>query len=473
MKQLHVLASAVLLPLTLILGGCGDSGGDDKLSDSEAKSAGISALAAAVNATAAAMESSIADSDATNVTADTGLLKLRVDSATKKRIVARYQQVLGVAKKRAATLRARSPSLHTDSGIVAASEVVDEEELDALLVLSNRDGDVLTYSLNADHWCEGEIGADLAACIDDAKKISVVQTLDGDTSGTFAILINGHTLLVIGYASDSVYVEVDFAEIKLVLESTGDWDPDSEVTAFQGKIRLAVAVANVTAGQEKATVTLSVPAAINVGGVDAESGKDVSVTIAATSKLIEVMGDAGTDTASISLGVGVIDAKYPDEESLGDLMGTVVYHDVEEHIGGLTGTITVTHDTLTATGLGVGDGIYSKTDGVKDSELTMDELDLTVTGVDDTVSFDKALNLYEMDEKGTLTETAPAGTKVKLYEVADVNGDYYTVSKVTAVGPYVMTGAGGRMGSLSVAVGQCFMEIDSPFPWQMTTCPAM
>ncbi len=454
-----------------ILSGCGSSGGGNDggspvtgLSDAEAKQVAMDSLAKIINTVATAVDSvdsTIMTARSTQVVAKTGVLNLPVADSMKQNILTQASKQLGAAKQRVAAARSRSAALHDGHGPVTPKETVTANEIADYLVLQSRDGNVLTYTLNPATACD----ADDTTCLDNLARVTVVQTIAGADSGTLDIRVDNHIAFTIGYAASSIYLQIDLAELKAIAESEGTAE-FSEVTAFEGQIRLTLAVQDATAGAEQISIGVGIPKAIKITGV--QNKQNVGLDVAASDTVLELAADAGTDTATIKLGLGTLHLLYVDGAA------PTVFH-----LGGLTGVFTFDADRLVATNVGVGGEIYSDAgaDGTQDDRIQWTNLNFTVDGASNTLTLDSALDYNEshLAPASTLTATAPTGTGFVTYEIVPLSGIPYTVWNITAGGPLLVTGTGTLNSTLSVSAGMCFREnpVAGVFPVVTATCPAL
>lgn len=474
--------AAVLVSLgALALSGCGGSSSDDVTGDT-AKAAAVNALATTLNTAARAVNGATSGVDNANfkVTVGNRLMSVPVSEATKKKIVAGLDEnsksFLNSNKQAARYYKSFASKNSSMAAVATESEdVVDTTELSKILVVSSTSGDTVTYTIDAAVVCEGEIEPDLTECKTEAGKISVVQTVNG-SSGTLAIKYSDATVLTIGYTSNSVYFEADLAEWKKAAVASGEMVP-TNITAFEGAFRVTITVENATVSQEKISIVLGITKAINI--VDTTVGDVVDIKIDAAATAVSVAADNGADTATFMVGFGMIHAQGQESDwDCSTLPCAETSYSAITHFNALTGTFVVSDNTITATNVGIGGETYwdKNADGSKDERTLLSMLDFTVvSGTQNTLTFVKALNLSvsELGPDSSEATTAPAGTVLTYYDVPVATYPYYEeVTKVTAGGPYTVTGTGASAGTLTAAMGTCFKDSGTDgFPLQATTCP--
>jgi hypothetical protein len=452
--------------LGAILTGCGDSGGGggdetppptEGLTDEQAKAVAMESLASVINKVATAIDTvndTVVTSRSMTVVAKTGVGNVPLSEPIKQVLVDRTRSAVTSARQRASARRVALHEGHDDG-------VVDADELAEYLVFKSRDGNAITYTLNPAVACD----ADDTTCLDRLERITLVQTIETDDSGTIDVRADDHNVVTIGYAANAIYLQIDLAELKTIAETEGETGFET-VTAFEGQLRLTLTILNDTEGAEKVSIGFGNPKAIKVAGTD--DGQNISLDVAASDTVLALIADAGADTAAIELGLGTVHLLYSDA-GIPNIL----------HFGALTGVFTFSADKLVATGVGVGGEAYldEGADGTKDDRVTMSNLDFTSDGTTELITFNSALDVKEesLDPAASLATTATAGTALESYEAWETPYDYYYVWKVAAGGPFAMNGSGTLDGSLSVTAGSCFREnpVSDVFPIVLAGCPIL
>lgn len=454
MRKVKMWFWSVAVIASLGLTGCGDSGSSDKLSEEEARAAAMASLAKVLNTVATAVDSvnsTVVESAAMKVVADTGFVKVPVSSTLSNKVIARYRSLADQSTQRLKAARGRI-ALHGGAEGDTHEGPVNQTELEEFLVFKGRDGNTITWGINADVACD----AMDTSCQDATEAITLVQTVSSDTSGTLDVKINGSTLFTIGYAPDSIYVQIDLAELKNLAESNGTTTFD-ELTAFQGQLRLTLTVLDDTEGEEAVEVAFGIPQAIAIAGLD--NGEGVSLDIAQSNKVLALAADAGTGTATIELGLGMVHLVYIDDVSQELSVA---------HIGALTGTLVINQTEMVATNIGVGDEIYDDkgSDGTKENRLQVSNFGFTVDIATANITLDATLDITATDETGSMRVQAPDGTVLHVDDATDI-------TEVVSGGPVTFTGTGDMAGSLSATAGTCYLNDSAAvgFPITSVSCP--
>jgi len=371
----------------------------------------------------------------------------------------------------------------------------------SLSLFSNpsRDGDTVTYHPEVNVVCSDDLIAKSFENFDPVQaqidikvlcetlvpNFTVVQTLNSVTTGTLTYQYRSVALLVVEYAQNIVYFELQLPSTKTALQAMAQ-DLNKPLaegdlpSTFDGAIRLAATETGANAG----FIRLSVPEAIAVSG--AMDLGEASFTLAASDKLLEIGGDETAGTAYVEMDIGAIAATLPDEDANG------TPHLWELAMAAMTGRIDVNNNTqqLTVTNLGLGDAPTTvRIDGQEALRVAMQSFGATVDGNTSIMKLDTVLdfsmnvaNVFGMMDvffldaadpsdpslTGSLEVSAPAGT-----ELSVLNPDATTlVTKVTAGGPIEIQGGGAYEGTLSLPVDSCFVQDDSSvMPVAPTPCP--
>jgi hypothetical protein len=468
MKRTRTALSVIGVLLGGILTGCGDSGGGksdpiEQLSDAEAKAVAMASLAKVINQVVTAVDTvndTVVTSRSMTVVAKTGVGNLPVGEPVRQVLLDRTARVLAGAKQRASSRAIAQHTDHDGSEVTAAEDgVVSADELAKYLVFKSRTGNAITYTVNPAVACD----PDDTTCLSNLQRVTVVQTILTDDSGTIDARVDDRIVVTIGYASNELYLQFDLAEIRAIAETEGSTD-FTDVSAFEGQLRLTLKILDETDGAEKVSIGFGIPRAIKIAGT--QDGQNVSLDIAVSETVVALVADAGADTATVELGLSAVHLRYLDDLDLPNIL----------HLGGLTGKFTFSADKLVATGVGIGGEAWHDdgANGTQDGKITMSNLDFTSDGASDLVTLDSALNVVveTLDPAASVATTAPASTALMWYEVTTTY-EIYDVWEVTSGGPFAMTGTGARAGSLSVAAGSCFKEnsVADVFPIEAATCP--
>lgn len=381
----------------------------------------------------------------------------------------------------------------------AESDTQLDAAFDAFLSSPTRDGNTLTYRPDVDIACADETIAEVMAEVGNAQSqaevqelcrtllpnVTVVQTLDSETSGTLTYRYRETAPFLVGYSPNSAYFEVQLEETRAALVAMAQ-DVDQPLqegdlpSTFTGALRLTATETGTNAG----SIRLSVPESIAITG--ATDLGEANFSLDATEKLIEIGGDDTAGTAYVEMDVGAISATLPDEDAEG------TPHLWELASAALTGRIDVDNNQqrLTITNLGFGDEPTTvRIDGQEALRVALDNFSATVDGNAGVMTFGTAVNFTMsvanafglMDDffpsatdpsdptlTGEVSINAPAGTALTVLNPDDTN----PVTKVTAGGPIEMQGTGEYDGSVSLPSDSCFVENNSSvIPLAPVQCP--
>lgn len=383
------------------------------------------------------------------------------------------------------------------SGAAAQSEI--DAAFSAFLANPTRDGNTLTYTPDVTVACSDELIAEVMAGAGDAQSpaevkelcetivpnITVVQTLESDTTGTLTYRYRDAAPLVVGYAPNSAYFEVQLDDSKAALQAmaadAGQPLAEGDLpTIFEGALRLTATETGTNAG----SIRVSVPEAVEVSGA-MEFG-EASFALATSEKLIEIGGDETAGTAYVESDVGALMASLPDADASG------TPHLWEFAMAAFTGRIDVNNSTqqLTVTNLGFGgESTTVRIDGQEALRIALANLGATVDGNASTITLDSVLdfavnvanpfgmmsdffadatNPTDPNLAGSFDISAPAGTQMTV-----LNPDATSpVTKISAGGPLELQGTGEFAGSVSLPVDSCFTEDASgAMPLAPAACP--
>lgn len=382
----------------------------------------------------------------------------------------------------------------------AESQTQLDAAFDAFLANPTRDGNTLTYRPDVNVACADEAIAELMAEVGEAQSqaevqelcqtlvpnITVVQTIDSETSGTLTYRYRETAPFVVGYGPDSAYFQVQLEETRETLVAMAqDVDQPLEEgdlpSTFSGALRLTATETGTNAG----SIRLSVPEAIAISG-DTNAG-EANFTLESTEQLFEVGADESAGTAYVEMDIGAMSATLPDQDA-----NTGASHLWEFASAALTGRIDIDNNQqkLTVTNLGFGDEPTTvRIDGQEALRLALENFGATADGNTGAVTLDTALNLtmsvantfglmkaffpYAADPldpslTGDISMNAPAGTVLTVLNPDDAS----PVTKVSAGGPVEIQGTGEFDGSVSLPSDSCFVESSqSMVPIAPVQCP--
>lgn len=352
---------------------------------------------------------------------------------------------------------------------------------DALLQNPVKNGNVITYTPDADALCAMATLLTEEQCLDVADHLTLVQTLTSETEGTLEFKFDGVTAATLGYSPTETWFEIDLAGFKsALLLILGILDPTSTPElpdTFQGKVRITTG----TTPQGNATVKLSITEEIRIAG-PVECGQ-MSIILGTTDKLFAMTADDQAGTATFEVGIAAVDVQVPFEDDV------AACHTSTLSLGGLTATLGIDSNTqefkLSNVGIG-GTPLVFSVDSMEAIRLELATFGMTMDGTTGAVTtdtdFDMSLTLKNVQaifedffestdttKEGSLSVTMPANTTI---ETAD-NGLGETVGIVTAGGPLAATGTDEMEGDISIGQGECFTLFPdlSLFPFAAGTCP--
>lgn len=237
-----------------------------------------------------------------------------------------------------------------------------------------------------------------------------------DTDGTMTYLFQGQPLAVVGYTTNSNSFELNLGTLKTLIDAESALNPDinddSPLDTIQGAIRLSASATNQASGSEAGSVALEVSQPLSVASADA--GTTLSLGIG---KLFGMTADAASDSASIEIAVGALQASETDSA------GSVSSIDMK----GLTAIIEVQNNAeqLVVRNLGIGQGpLRLALDNTDVVNLGLDTFGFTVAEAGDDITLTGALNLSllikDVFEDNTVSDTlfsllemtAPSGTQL-------------------------------------------------------------
>lgn len=481
-KVMAVAASLGAMTLVGCLGGGG--GGDDKKTDvtsGEATAAATASLANSINAAYNAINAVASDSAAVNVVVGRGMVSIPAAPKLKEQILARARAFTKspLASRISGRVALQEGEVHSNT----ETEVVSADVLAQFLGTPVVDGNTLTYPLNADTLCADAddpytTGNEETECRTFVARISIVQTVADDDTGTLAFVIDDAAPITIGYDTNAVYLEVDLAEIKAAAIAI---DPDTAGdfgTAFEGALRVTLTVENATAGAESVAITVGVTTPINLAGTSSDG--DYSLSIAASSDLFEISADAGAGSATVSVDVGEVHFTFPDTTDIVTTPGLL-------HLGGLTAALSLSNggNILTGSNIGITSELYYDSNTsvlpAKELSMTLPAFGFVANGTTDTIEittsagldFDMADDYVGTVDDGTFAFTAPMGTQIMVMEDMDGMVTYMVMDgSVTATGTGIYED-GGPINATPTS-NPCYDDnVATYFPLQTVSCPAM
>lgn len=281
-----------------------------------------------------------------------------------------------------------------------------------------------------------------------------------DTAGTMTYLFQSQPLAIIGYTATSNSFELNFGTLKTLIDAESALNPevrsDSPLDTIQGAIRVIANTTNTTVGAEAGSVALEVTQPVAVVSADAATSMSLGL-----GKVIAITADAGTESVSIELAVGALQASDSDEGTVSsmDMKGLTAIIDVDDNA-----------DVLTVRNLGIGQGpLRISLDNNEVLNMGLDTFGFSVSGSGENITLDGALNLSlmikEVFDDNTVSDTlfallemtAPAGTQLS----EQLNGSLMVASG----GPlsYSLTSPDDNdvltVDQLTVNAGQCADDV--------------
>ncbi len=361
-----------------------------------------------------------------------------------------------------------------------------ESALDKLLSNGVRSGNTITYTPDANTLCEDELLGNLleltdaesamamAECVDMFENVTLVLTIISEDEGTVAIKYNGFSMVVIGYAPNSIYFETDLAQLKSIAETEGS--NDILPATFEGVTRLTFTELGVDYGQ----VTLSIEEAINIMGNTA--GEEARIHVAATPKVLELTLNAPDKTASMEVALAAVQALFP-IDAADNNSGSVQRAELD--LKGLTlkADLEAGGDKLVFTNIGIGSGPFTfnvidpaalEANDLVDLNLALDTFGFTVDGVSETILFDNAFSMVldVNDVFAIFGDWISTDSRLSIDVAQNTElkpqGDVIKVSKGSVSGE----GTGAFTGSATYTTSQCFtVGNDYEFLWVDAICP--
>jgi len=467
--------AAVLVSLgALALAGCGsssDSNSSTPVSVDTAKAAAAASLAKAINAAVKAVSTVVNDSTATNVVLGKGVMNFPLSARVQADVLSQFKKISASPALRAVT------TARAVNGLAAAATTpttdVTDDEIKQYFGTPTQVGNTITWTINADAKCADPFMTvtEKAQCRARIAHFTLVQTVEDADTGTLTIKVDTTALLVIGYDTSTVYLEINLAGIKAVGVLDGAASADLPATLV-GAVRLTVTVKNATAGAESAAIKLGITTAINVASTLINGPYNLQMAVA--DKLFEIAADAAAKTATLTVGVGLVDVDYHFTDNFGT-------HPSKFHLGGLTGTFELTSTTLTATNVGISnmkaDNDTADVESATGSTATLAPFDFTVNGATSVVTFTKALSFQVTNDfagtvdDGGVTASAIVDTEVKVIK----NVDGSTTNQVMA-GSVSITGTGnladGGPINATPSSNSCFTDdYLTSFGLKVVACP--
>jgi hypothetical protein len=503
MKIMDKLSRAILLVFVLVtIQSCGGSSDDNNVDPTAAKSTATQNISGNLSSNLSNIDT-LLNSSAFTTLSDSGLgnfglsnvggVNIPLKSVASNKLVRKLQKL---QQRKLPTKMRKLTTLQTNGETdQIASDV--EQFLDQLLANPSTSGNTITYSPDVATICADEPDQQSQTdCENTLQHITIVQTVISDTEGTLALKYDDYAPFVIGYASTSVYFEINLGDLKDTVVALDELsNPDSTAAndlpeTFKGAIRLTLAAPSET----EASITFGITQAIDIAGT--ANGDTFNTSLGVADEVFKISANAQDETGEIKLGLGTVDVSFPvTDQSTGgsgtDSQGVL-------HLGALQATYTVSDNgnTLVATEVGIGetmagqDPMTIEIGGTRAWTYDLTTYGFTVDGTTQTVTyntayyektnvtnisgafsdtFPQATDPFDASNTGSLTVDFPINTALM------VQSDGST--KVTAGGPVEITGTDyftNPIDSLTVNMDECFNESTSfsaTFPVESVTCP--
>jgi len=511
MKNLRLIVGTAFYGGFLLLGACSSSNSgssDNPLNDGRPNSEKVaSARAAVVDSISNTMDASVDglntvvnNSTAVDVLFGNDNSRVPVSVMSSNDLFSKsntiIQKMSGISANGIMPLDAHmGESSPSDDIVRILNQIMDEGTVE---------GGVVVYRPNIEALCvDSDSAAEMAECENFLQYVSVEQQVTSDTEGKLTFKFDTHGPFVIGYASNSVYLETIFAELNNTLVAidellmsaeelpASETSPSADITSFdtfEGAIRLTIT----KLGDQHGSSVLSIPQAISISGM--MDGEFNSLTIAQSSNVFGVEANGLTNEAAISFGLGAIAVVTAIE----DMNDSAVLLPTTFDLAGLTGVFTfngsIDDDVIAASGVGLGDSPISlKINGTEALNVAMDTMDFTVSGNQQSVTLDTAMNLSisasnlngELSDffasfgalnsadtslQASLGTTAPSGTVLTDRGMVQVGDQFLSLTEVTS-GSFSVAGTGFLEGNATVNQSQCFADADTNgFPYMVVDC---
>lgn len=503
MVYFRLMISIILLGGLLLLGACSSSDSSDNPSSGDkekiaaARSAAITSISSNVNTSLDSVSTVMDNSTAMDVLLNTGAgTSVNVTPLVDQNVTSQAKTLLGALTTNGSNNI--SPMASNPAPNSASAGL--EQQLADLMDAGTVNGNTIYYHPNLDKICvnqNNDPSFDEQRCRDFFGRISIVQNLISDTAGTLTFKFDDHEPFVIGYSSNSVYLEIVLAELKNAVTAVADYlasqnlpvtvdIPPATYAVFEGTIRLTIT----KLGEQAASVGLSIPQPVNISGTI--DGHAESLFIDATDNVVEISADAVANEATLSFGLGAVSAVSAVE----DMNNANVLLPTSFSLSALEGMFTISNpngvDTLVANNINLGNTpVTYSIDGMEVFNIDMDNLSFNVNGAEQTVNFDTNLNasvsfenvntalagLFVLDSaidaadptlQGSFAVAAPNNTVMKNLSTDPTATDIFQLTQ----GSFSASGTGLFVGDLTVNTGECFTAADSGmFPFQTTICP--
>ena len=355
-----------------------------------------------------------------------------------------------------------------------------ETSVTAFLGDGQLSGNDVHYKANATEFCTenstvpGTPDTDCESFIE--SHVTIVQKLVNDDSGTLSFMFDSSEILKVAYSSAEVSYLLSLTNLNGVLDVIRENDPTFPDVTTAGTLKASFGVSSTGT----ATVTLAVPNAVSISG-NTDAGP-VSFSIAASTKLVQLIGNDTTKTASVEFNMGQLSCTFPYKSSTGEIF-----------LAGLTGKIDVVGDLITVTNMSVGSGMSLKIGGETALAFTADGLDATINGSTGAITLlnhnvnDPTINASfsltnvagifdDMFTTQTHTPTATDSMSANLVVAHNTQIQEYTdsldndVTKVVS-GSFSITvtdPVNGDGGTVSMVAGKCYDEDSAA----LLACPA-
>jgi hypothetical protein len=351
-----------------------------------------------------------------------------------------------------------------------------------------RVGDTVTYDPDETELCLSPLFAALAGDPDGCEafysNVTAKLNIDSEADGTLAFMYENATLLTIGYAPDTAYVELGLDEVGDVFDIiVNQGRPSGLPGTLEGRARLTAE----SLGPDSGRITFSIEEAINI--IDTEN--DIDLQFPATSEALTLTLDAPNNSAEIKLGLGGFDATSRAVDLSGTNREALVMFD------GLSLLFSLENngDDLVGSEIGLGDNGFVidvvgdlPSDDPVDFSVQLPDFSYVVDGTNGTLTFTSAVDFsFALDDRyGLFEPTYTPGlahsfdldiaANTQLLPIADPVSQM-SVFLVNA-GTVTATGTGDFAGNAVATVGQCFtldpnglLVAPAFFPMALVDCP--
>lgn len=363
-------------------------------------------------------------------------------------------------------------------------EQIIREQLEKLFFSATRVGNKITYKLDESWFCKDLLLTELDTCKSTLSHITVVQTIESETTGLVAFKWDEFAPVTLNYKPEELHIDLDLAEIKKASieynKIPGAVKQPELPETFTGIIRMSL---NGTSTRGK--LALAIRQAIDVASTGVQNFW--SIHIQETANLFSVESDTSTGISTMSFGLKKLDISFPDQDSVCNAINTCtpITRKIDFHTGGLTGTLQFDGKlhTVTGTGMGIGgigEKITVKSDDTEIFSLTLPDFGFVVNGKSKEITFNTAFSLKTaytlltgvVTEPGELSLNIPMDSLLK-----NISTDTQTLILQVLKGSFDAVGTESYLGKLfveSVSTTPCFtINHTSNFPYLPLACPGL